>query len=94
MATRVQIQCINKSDRFNPHERIQNVGGVNGDGTRWRITQPDAINYIDNGTYAFYVSVGGNMVDVIVSSHNGNKYIKTVSDGLQPDNLLSLPECP
>ncbi|WP_157785358.1 DUF3892 domain-containing protein, partial [Bradyrhizobium yuanmingense] len=25
---------------------------------------------------------------------NGHKYIKTKADGIQPDNLLSLPECP
>jgi hypothetical protein len=31
---------------------------------------------------------------VIVAVHNGHKYIKTKADGIQPDNLLSLPECP
>ena len=39
------------------------------------------------------MSAGGVSVDVIVASHNGNKYLKTKNDGLQPDNLLSLPEC-
>jgi len=27
-------------------------------------------------------------------SRFGNKYLKTVADGEQPNNLLSLPECP
>jgi hypothetical protein len=27
MASRHEISCINKSDRFNPHERITHVGG-------------------------------------------------------------------
>ena len=28
MATNLQIHCVNKSDRMNPHERIRNVDGV------------------------------------------------------------------
>jgi hypothetical protein len=31
---------------------------------------------------------------VVAVSRYGNKYIKTTADGEQPDNLLSLPECP
>lgn len=95
MATRIEIKCINKSDRMNAHERILNVGGVNPDGTRWNITQVQAIEYIENGTYSFYVNRGGSLVDVIVAkSQYGHKYIKTTADGEQPNNLLSLPECP
>jgi len=91
---RRQIQCINKSDRPNPHERIRNVGGVNG-GQRWKMTQPQAIAAIESGQMAFYVSQAGHTVNVIVAtSQYGHKYLKTVADGEQPDNLLSLPECP
>jgi hypothetical protein len=39
--------------------------------------------------------VGGQTVWVIVArSAAGNKYLKTQNDGEQPNNLLSLPECP
>lgn len=35
------------------------------------------------------------LVNVIVAvSANQNKYIKTENDGLQPNNLLNLPQCP
>ena len=95
MATRIEIRCINKTDRYNPNERISHVGGVNADGTRWKITQSDAIVGIESGKWAFYVSQQGRTVDVIVAvSAYGHKYLKTVADGEQPNNLLSLPECP
>lgn len=94
MASRHQILCINKTDRFNAHERITRIGGKNADGTKWYLTQSAAIEGIEAGTWEFYVSKGGSTVNVIVStSRYGNKYLKTVSDGEQPDNLLSLPEC-
>lgn len=94
MADSVQIKCINKSNRQDPHNRIQNIGGVNSDGTRWKLTEEQAIAGIENGKWRFYVSANGKSVWVIIATRLGRKYLKTEADGEHPNNLLSLPECP
>ncbi|MEX2113858.1 MAG: DUF3892 domain-containing protein [Pirellulales bacterium] len=90
-----RVLFINKRDRDNAWERITHIGGVNDDKTRWKVTQESAIEGIENGTWKFWVSVGGESVWVVVGkSRFGNKYLKTENDGDEPNNLLSLPECP
>jgi hypothetical protein len=91
---RAQIRCIRKWERNNPHERITHVGGVNPNGQRWKLAQEEAIAGIENRTYQFFVNVNFREVDVIVATHQGRKYLKTVADGYAPNNLLNLPECP
>lgn len=94
-AQSVRIQCINKTDRMNPHERIQNIGGVNPDGTRWKMSLDRAIEGIKEGKWRFWVSVDNKSVWVdIATSAYRNEYLKTDADREQPNNLLSLPECP
>jgi len=91
----IQISCINKSDRFSPHDRIRAIGGRSSSGTAWTLSQEDAIAGLESGKWSFWVSVDGRSVGVVVAvSAYGNKYLKTEADGDQPNNLLSLPECP
>ncbi len=90
-----QVTCIKKSNRQSAHEHIQTIGGINANGTRWSLTEADAIAGIESGKWRFWVSANGKSVWLIVStSAAGNKYLKTQNDGEAPNNLLSLPECP
>jgi hypothetical protein len=88
MATDVQVSCINKQEHKNPHERITHIGGAG-----WKHTERLAIANIEAKTHAYQVGIGSAKVKVIVASHNGQKYLKTESDGDDPNNLLALREC-
>ena len=92
--TDVQIQCINKTPRFDPWDRIQCVGGINADGGRWKLTLANAIDGIGRGQWRFWVAGNPSVWVEIAVSQWGNEYLKTQADGVTPDNLLSLPECP
>lgn len=89
----VQVKCINKDDRYNPYERITHIGGYTD--KQWKITLAAAIKYIETDEWGFYVNVNGERAWIVVAiSPYGNKYLKTQPDRSEPNNLLSLPECP
>lgn len=94
MATSHQVSCIRKDDRQDKYSSITHIGGVNGSGSRWRLTLDEAISGIETGKWAFYTHVGGHQRWIRVASRNGRKYLRTEADQDTPDNLLSLPECP
>ena len=93
MTQNVQITCIKKTNRTNPHERIEGIGGTNHDNTRWYLLLDKAIAGIESNKWKFYTSVNGKSVWIIIATHNGNKYLKTENDGIHDNNLLSLEEC-
>jgi hypothetical protein len=94
----VQIECIDKPDPFNRHERIRRVGGRTSEGVRVSLTLDEAVAGIKNNTYKFWVAredprKQGAWVEV--ESIAGRKpFLKTVPDNTPLDNLLYLPQCP
>ena len=94
MPSRYQIHCVSRSDLLNHHRRLRAIGGVNPDGSRWRLSEQDAIAAIEAGRWSFFVEYGGRQHKIIVTvSRYGSKYIKAEIDGLHPERLLALPEC-
>lgn len=93
MAQDLQIKCINRHSRTDPHERISHVGGLNSDGTAWKVALDSAIAGIEADRWRFWTAGGGTSVWVEIATHEGHKYLKTTADGVQPDNLLALPDC-
>ncbi len=90
----LQISCIENEPEHGPHLRIRMVGGLNADGTRWKVSVAEAIAGIEEGRWRFYVSEGGEKAWVEIATHEGHKYLKTEADSYSPDNLLSLDDCP
>lgn len=85
----LQATCITKRpSHYDPHERIQALGG-----SGWYKSEDDVIHEIESGTNSYFVSVNNRSVAVVVATHSGRKYLKTQADGYSPDNLLALDEC-
>lgn len=84
----VQVTCINKQPRQNPHEGITHLGGPS-----WRWTRQQVIESINAKSNTFYTWVNGNRGDIGVVNGPNGPYLRTYADGKWNDNLLSLPEC-
>lgn len=84
----VQVTCINKQPRQDPHEGITHLGGRD-----WRWTREQVITSIDRGENTFYTLVDGNRGDIGIVNGPYGRYLRTHRDGRWNDNLLSLTEC-
>lgn len=85
----VQVTCLNKQPRNDPHEGITHLGGPG-----WKWPRADVIASIDMGSNTFFTMVGGKRAEVGVVNGPNGKYVRTHADGYYNDNLLALPECP
>jgi hypothetical protein len=89
-----KVECVCRTGRTNPHERIKSIGGGRGL-SAWKLSEREAIDKIEKEGWSFYaLDRAGRQVKVVVAMRLGRKYLKTEADGLQPMGLLSLPPCP
>jgi hypothetical protein len=94
MVQEAKITCVAKTDRLEPHDRIRSLGG--GHHPYWEISHERAIDLLEHDRCRFYTCnrEGARLYLVVVTSPDGHKYVKTVADSVQPEHLLTLPECP
>lgn len=93
----IKITCIKKAggNHENPYVAISSLtwlnDATNATGTSTRDTMHDWVN---EGGHAYVQDLYGNKAKLIAeTSPRGTKYVKTVRDNVQSDNLLKLPEC-
>ena len=94
MTDDIRVQCITHSGGRDIHGHITGFGGLNADGTRWWLTEVQAIQGMRAGRWRFYVLVVHDKAWVEITTRNGHEYLKTIADNTKADNLLSLPNCP
>ncbi|WP_040314180.1 DUF3892 domain-containing protein [Bacteriovorax sp. BAL6_X] len=71
-----------------------NITGVCNAGNYWSPRKAsEVISDIKSGSYAYFVKVGGNKVDVLVKSNGGSEYLTTAPDNYSSNNLDNLPPC-
>ena len=85
------ITFAQKAYSYDPHERIESIGGLNSDKSRWKLSQEAAIQAIEAGSDEFFVAAKDRTIRVVVVSHAGQKYLRTEFEGKGPDSLLALP---
>jgi hypothetical protein len=87
------VTFVNRAYSHDPLEQIENVGGINSNHTRWKLSQAAAISAIEAGTDEFFVNTEGGPIKLIVLTHQGQKYLKTGREKTHPGDLLSLARC-
>jgi hypothetical protein len=80
-------------DNLDLDRRIQGLGGA---GWGW-LTIDTIITMIDYQGHTFYTQPpygSGQLIITATHPRSGRRYLKTVADGVEPNNILSLPRCP
>ena len=85
------VTFAQKAYSYDPHERIELIGGLNSDKSRWKLSQQAAISAIEAGSDEFVVVTKERVVKVVVVTYAGQKYLKTEEGEKGPDSLLALP---
>jgi hypothetical protein len=77
MAINLQVGCVRKGARSEPHGRILGIGGKYANGSSWYLSEAEAIERIQKDKWKFYVSTGVKRVKVKVAECEGRGYLRT-----------------
>lgn len=84
------VSIVSRAYSSDPLERIDSIGGVNADHTRWKLSQAAAIAVIEAGTDEFFIRVGDETVKLVVLTRGNEKYLQSEREATHPDDLLNL----
>ena len=93
MSLSIRVDCVARAGRRPADDRIIGIGGVAPDGSRWRLTEDDAVAAMERGRRFYVEQPKGHRVDLVVVPGFGRKHIRTEADRRGPGLLLDLPEC-
>jgi len=71
------VLSVTLTHSHDPHERFETIAGINGDRSRWRLSQAAAIAAIEAGTDEFFIETDGRAQKLVVQTHSGQKYLQT-----------------
>ena len=88
----LRIDCVQRAGG-----RIVSVGGRNpgsDERSRFQLPVAEVVRLIESGRFQFYVQEQGERVAVrVIAPRNARKYLRTVADRKDPNNLELLPMC-
>lgn len=94
MATVLQVKWVDQANLPEAWQRVRHIGGDSRQFT-WQHTLEQAVRFIEEGVFDYYVSSGNNAMRLEVGvAPNGGKYLKTKADTDAPQVLLSQPGFP
>lgn len=93
MVQSLQVLTATKDHRRDPYRTITHIGGLNPDGSHWRLGIAEAIDGIRALRWEFYLlGEDGRRIWLHVTvARDGHEYLKTLDDPGVPRRLLALP---
>ena len=82
------VTSLTRAYSHDPLERIDSIGGVNADRSRWQLSQAEAIIAIETRSDEFFITADGLPVKLVVHTHRQQKYLKSEREATHPDDLL------
>lgn len=95
MTTRLEVSCITPDTTNDVDRRIDSIGGAANGG--WTMHVDDVIRALDENRYSFFVrgnALLSSPAEVVTRAGLLRRYVTTVADGKETNNLQNLPRCP